>query len=204
MKKIFALIIASGIFLVGCNEVTTTAQDSSAPTNITEEMPTAPTQEDQDTDMVTTDSDLGAMATYDLYGEPVTVDVFSDYDITLVNVWATWCPPCVEEMPHLAEIAKEMGADGVGVVGIMSDAVSGGAIDEEALMTGHSIMQGAGTEYPNIIVDEILYNELLSQSQVLPTTFFVDSNGNIVGNKYEGSRNKEEWQEVINTELANL
>ena len=39
----------------------------------------------------------------------------------LVNVWATWCSPCVAEMPELVEIAKEHADDGVRVVAISID-----------------------------------------------------------------------------------
>ena len=39
--------------------------------------------------------------------ETVTQDIFADYDLTMVNVWATWCGYCVEEMPELAKL-KDM------------------------------------------------------------------------------------------------
>lgn len=39
----------------------------------------------------------------------------------LVNIWASWCPPCVEEMPELDRFARSQGADGVQVLGIALD-----------------------------------------------------------------------------------
>lgn len=39
----------------------------------------------------------------------------------LINVWATWCPPCVKEMPELADFAQAEGAQGVQVIGIALD-----------------------------------------------------------------------------------
>ncbi len=41
----------------------------------------------------------------------------------LVNVWATWCGPCIKEMPELAEFARGQGRDGVQVVGVALDEI---------------------------------------------------------------------------------
>jgi cytochrome c biogenesis protein CcmG, thiol:disulfide interchange protein DsbE len=41
--------------------------------------------------------------------------------LLMVNFWATWCPPCVEEMPSLNEFARAMGPEGVTVLGISVD-----------------------------------------------------------------------------------
>ena len=39
----------------------------------------------------------------------------------LVNIWASWCPPCIEEMPELDRFARSQGAEGVQVLGIALD-----------------------------------------------------------------------------------
>jgi peroxiredoxin len=41
--------------------------------------------------------------------------------LLMVNFWATWCPPCVEEMPSLNQFAQTMGPQGVTVLGISVD-----------------------------------------------------------------------------------
>lgn len=44
--------------------------------------------------------------------------------ILVVNFWATWCPPCVEEMPELSALQKEMASRNVQIVGIGIDSAS--------------------------------------------------------------------------------
>ena len=53
----------------------------------------------------------------DLDGEPISLSD-SLGDVTVVNSWATWCPPCRAEMPEFAEVARKLEGQGVRFVGI--------------------------------------------------------------------------------------
>ena len=53
-------------------------------------------------------------------GQWTLPDDFSGQPV-LINIWASWCPPCIEEMPELDRFAREQGADGVQVLGIALD-----------------------------------------------------------------------------------
>jgi peroxiredoxin len=53
----------------------------------------------------------------DLDGEPVPVSRF-DGDLLVINFWATWCPPCVEEIPMLVDLQDDLADDGVQVFGV--------------------------------------------------------------------------------------
>ena len=55
-----------------------------------------------------------------------------------------------------------------------------------------------------MIPDKTNFNGRLNGIQALPETFFVDKNGNIVGDTYSGAKNTEEWKKVIEKELANI
>ncbi|GAB3729760.1 TlpA disulfide reductase family protein [Luteimonas pelagia] len=63
-----------------------------------------------------------------LEGQPVTVPTAWTGRPVLVNVWASWCGPCIEEMPELQRFAGEQGANGVQVVGIALD--EAGAVED--------------------------------------------------------------------------
>lgn len=57
----------------------------------------------------------------DLEGNPVELAAIAPGRPLLVNVWASWCGPCVEEMPELQRFAAAQGSDGVQVVGLALD-----------------------------------------------------------------------------------
>ena len=59
-----------------------------------------------------------------------TEDMFSEYDLTLVNVFTTWCSPCVNEIPELEKLYQELKDQGVGVTGVVLDTA-----DSEAIRT---------------------------------------------------------------------
>ena len=47
--------------------------------------------------------------TYDLNGEEITNSIFAEKELTVVNIWGTFCAPCIEEMPELEELNKKYG-----------------------------------------------------------------------------------------------
>ena len=53
-------------------------------------------------------------------GKPVQLSAFKGRPL-LVNFWATWCPPCVKELPMLSEFAAKQGAQGIQVIGLAVD-----------------------------------------------------------------------------------
>lgn len=149
-------------------------------------------------------ADIGDFTAVDVNGNEVTKDIFSGHKLTVVNVWATWCTWCLKEMPHLAEIAEEMEADGVQIVGLVTDAGTAGAVDEEQLALVKEIMEQTGVEYPIILPDASLSEILLSQVAGLPQTFFVNGEGEALPLYYPGYQDKEGWISTIQSVLATL
>lgn len=119
----------------------------------------------------------------DLFGNQITNEIFTEAELTVVNVWGTFCGPCIEEMPELAAWSDEM-PEGVQIVGIVGDIE--GKEDTEHLELAKAIAEKAGVSFVNIIADDDL-KELMKGVVGFPTTFFVDKDGNIVGEPVVGA-----------------
>ena len=156
------------------------------------------------TDSQNVATDLSNIQTMDIDGKEFSGKDFSDYDLTMVNVFATWCSPCVQEIPDLAEIQKEMKGKGVNIVGVVTDTVDQTGENQEALEKAKLIRERSKAEYPFLIPDKSNFNGRLSGIQAFPETFFVDKKGQIVGETYSGSHNKKAWLEIIEKELAKV
>ena len=148
---------------------------------------------------------VGKFETTGIDGKTYTEKVFSDYDLTLVNVFTTWCSPCVKEIPELQELYKEMKDKGVGVAGVVLDTTDEkGNQDEEAVKKAGILQEKTKAEYPFLTPDTTMMNGRLQGISAFPETFFVDKDGNIVGDTYTGSHTLDEWKEIVEKELKNV
>ena len=94
----------------------------------------------------------------------------SEGKVTLVNFWATWCPPCVAEMPSLQNLYDEYG-----------DAVDFYFVSLESFETLEKFIQKKGYRLPIYIPQEPLPNGLETNS--FPTTYLISKRGEIVIDK---------------------
>ncbi len=117
-----------------------------------------------------------------LDGETVTDDIFSDYDITVVHVWATYCDSCIDEMGDYAAFYKEL-PDNLNFIGIVNDVYDG--LDNNVQIAGQ-ILCDSKAEFMNLRISDSIY-ETTSSVYVLPSTFFVDRNGHVIGGLLEGA-----------------
>lgn len=148
---------------------------------------------------------VGEFETKGIDGKDYTEKVFSDYDLTLVNVFTTWCSPCVNEIPELEKLYEEMKEKGVGVVGVVLDTVGDdGKQDEETVKKAGVLQDKTKASYPFLTPDSTMMNGRLNGISAFPETFFVDKEGNIVGETYTGSHTLDEWKEIVEKELKNV
>ena len=154
----------------------------------------------------TSDADnVGTFETTDIDGNTYTEKVFSDYDLTLVNAFTTWCSPCVNEMPELEKLYQEMKDQGVGVVGMVLDSVSeDGTPDDSIVQKAQLLKEKTGVTYPLLIPDKGFLNGRISGLQSFPESFFVDKDGNIVSDPIMGSNTFDGWKEAVEKQLAAL
>lgn len=104
---------------------------------------------------------------------------------TLVNLWASWCAPCLKEMPELQAFASEQGTNGVQVVGI--------ALDD--LEPAKVMLARLGVTYPNLIdapgpADAGV--RLGNPAGVLPYSVLVSAEGRIVTTKIGPFQNRQD------------
>lgn len=141
---------------------------------------------------------FGEFETVTLTGEPVTQEIFGEAELTMVNIWATYCSPCIQEMPELAELAREYEDRGVQIVGLLSD------VSEPEDATAMEIVEETGADYMHILPSAELQMNLLSRISAVPTTVFLDREGNMTGSAYAGARSKEDWSGILEEILGEV
>lgn len=130
----------------------------------------------------------------DLEGKEVKLgDIFKENKVTMVNVWATFCPPCREELPDIAKLGKEMKEKGVAVLGIVGDTEEG---TDENLEEAKKLLRAAEAEYVNLVGSEDM-NTIIEYIAGYPTTFFVNSEGKIIGAAFVGGQSEETFKKAI-------
>ncbi|MDE5596738.1 MAG: TlpA family protein disulfide reductase [Lachnospiraceae bacterium] len=177
-KKYLSVFIILTALLSGCTKDNTNITAENAPVS-------EPEQADLAIDFEGTD----------IEGNVVTSDIFSQSKLTMVNVWATYCNPCLSEMPGLGELADEFDAEEFQIIGIISDVVEG---EEQEL--AEDLIKQTQAEYTHLLLNESIYNALLTDVAAVPTTFFIDENG-VVLDTVVGAMKKSAWEEKINALL---
>ena len=124
-----------------------------------------------------------------------TLDFCKDYDLTVVNFWATWCGPCVGEMPELQKVYERFALEDseakVGVLGIWIDTEN--AADKEA------VLEYTGVTYPIWELNAQMGEKV--DLQYIPATIFLDRDGYLVGEAVVGAHTEEEWLQEIQNRL---
>ncbi len=146
---------------------------------------------------------IGNFKTVDLNDDEVTPDIFKENDLTLVNLFSTMCNPCMAELPDLAALSEELKDKKVGIVCIDMDVDMEGNPDEVSREEVKTLLKDAGSEMTVIFPDDVLIDNVVMKTDAIPYSFFVDKDGNIVGEDYTGSHTKEEWQEIIEEAIKN-
>lgn len=113
----------------------------------------------------------------DLEGKSVKLSDFKG-KVVVLNFWATWCPPCREEIPALIALQDKYKAQGLVVIGM--------SVDQGGAAAVKSFAKRMKISYPIVMGDEktaAAYGNV----QVIPTTFFIDRAGDIGGERDGGA-----------------
>lgn len=161
----------------------TTPTPSPAPTPTPKPTNTpAPTATPVPSNYFTTVAINGDHATYDN-------SMFAGAELTMINIWATNCGPCIQELPHIQNLAEAYESRGVQIVTALGDSEQSGMINYAL-----SIINRLGFNLP------VLRNTASFSAQfpaaAYPTTYFVDRNGNIV-KVVTTSNSDSEWCAIL-------
>ena len=143
-------------------------------------------------------TEFGGFAAMDLNGNEISDAIFADKDLTVVNVWGTYCDPCKAEMPDLAEWNRQL-PDNVQIIGMVVDVPEA---DRDMINVARKICKKTGVTYANILTNDSV-EKVLSDVEAIPTTFFLDSEGKsvctpVVGNDVEAyKKNVEEYLDKL-------
>ena len=173
MKKLFAILLAA-MFIIMCVPATAANDD---PTGFK----------------------LDEMVTEDLDGNEVTGEIFSQYTLTYLNFWATWCGPCLSELPHIQAMYEDedFAARGLNVMGLLCEDSS------STVKNAKKVLKQNGCTYTNIRVgsDPQLIDLLNNSGQYIPVSYLLNSEGEVI--KFTvGGMTKAQMKNFINQGFA--
>lgn len=210
MKRITLIMMIAFILVVGlttacesANEVVNETVDETADETVDETADEAVDETADETvnetaDETVPEENLTGFAVYDRSQNELKLSEYvTGNKVTMINFWATFCGPCIGEMPELARLEKEYKDKGFEIVGVTTDATdyeSGGLI-QDILNDADDILEQTGVEYPICFASADLVG--YAQITAVPTTFFVDEKGNLLAGPMLGSKSGEEWERII-------
>lgn len=139
---------------------------------------------------------------YDLDGNKVSDKIFKGKKLTMVNVWGTFCRPCIGEMPDLQKLSEEYADKDFQIIGIVCDI--DGKDDSEKIELAKEICKDTGVKYVSIVPSDSLDDALLDSVVSVPATFFLDEDGKQLDRNFIGSRSYEGWQAIVDSIYAEL
>lgn len=190
MKKSLILLLAL-LMLSGCGNSAGTTPNTDAPAPGSSQTDDTQSSDSADSSGDSAETFQLTFTANDLDGNAVDQSVFANAKLTMMNIWATFCGPCINEMPELGELAAEGGED-YQIIGVCAD-LNG---TEDMLEDAKEIVSQTKANYLHLQPSESLYPVLTASSSV-PVTFFFDSEGKLVGKGIVGAKDKEAWSEVI-------
>lgn len=136
--------------------------------------------------------------TKDMKGNTVSSAIFLESKLTMLNVWATYCNPCLSEMPELGELAGEYDSKDFQIIGVISDVQEGA--NQEGMDYASDLIEQTGANYTHLLANDSMYEALLENVSAVPTTFFIDESG-VIRDTVVGALEKSAWEEKINERL---
>jgi thiol-disulfide isomerase/thioredoxin len=130
-----------------------------------------------------------------IYGQEVKSADFSG-KVVLLNFWATWCGPCVSEIPALEALYEKYAPDGLVIVGVSIDSSTDGVNPPTSLVS--SFVSSHGMSYP-VLMDRPSWRAIETYYggiPYIPTTFIIDRQ-NHTHQKFVGSQGYSTFEQAV-------
>jgi cytochrome c biogenesis protein CcmG/thiol:disulfide interchange protein DsbE len=187
LKIVFYLLLALMFIIGGCKKnKTEPAQQTEVAAEIKPTQPIA-----DSTPSTTGGKPAPAFTLQDLNGKNISLSDLRG-KVVIIDFWATWCPPCVKEIPHFVELHEQYKDKGVEIVGI--------SLDHAGVSVVKAFVQKFQIKYPIMMTDGKV-DKAFGGIPSIPTTFLIDSAGNI-SKKYVGYNDKAVFEADIKKLLA--
>ncbi|MFV0387380.1 MAG: TlpA family protein disulfide reductase [Pyrinomonadaceae bacterium] len=164
MKKATICLIAI-TFFVGCRSAATPVSISKTPINSrrmpSTNLPLPPQKPVEELSWTFIDND--------------TIKKLGDYKgkVLVLDFWATYCPPCIKEIPHLNKLKKQYGANGLEIIGLNV----GGEDDKPEIPDFRKRLE---IDYPLAFPEDAVISTLMGSDDRIPQTVIFDRDGKLV------------------------
>lgn len=196
MKKRMFLWMAAILLLAGCGADKEPIQQPSVQEQTQEEAADGVTEQ---TEEAADEPYIVSFEATTIEGEPMNSDIFAQSKLTMINVWATYCNPCLMEMPDLGDIAEEYDKANFQLIGIVSDVVD--TASKSDIDNVKELVIQTEANYPHLLLNQSLYENLVGGVSSVPTTFFVNQKGELL-TYVVGANDEDTWERIINELLA--
>jgi Peroxiredoxin len=130
--------------------------------------------------------DAPAWRLTDIHGQPIGSDALRG-KVVVVDFWATWCAPCVQEIPGYVALQKKYADRGLVIVGL--------SVDQQGEAVVRSFVQRMKVDYPVAMATSDVV-EAFGDIEVIPTTFLVDREGKVRHRKI-GAMSTADYEKLI-------
>ncbi|MDP3448274.1 MAG: TlpA disulfide reductase family protein [Eubacteriales bacterium] len=192
MKKIALMIsgiLAAALLLSACVPAPVQAETTPVPEVA------AATEAATEPDAAEETGDALEFSLTTLTGDTLDQTVFTENKLIMVNYWATWCGPCVSEIPDLIKISEDYADKGFVLIGVLTG--------DDDIDGAKSFIADQGVSYP-VVLPEAFFLNHVDSIYAIPTTMFFNAEGEQINAAVVGAKSYEDWAGLIDLLLGQV